>query len=43
MYKPEDLDKEALQQSIDEIDNAREERARAEEEINRQETSRETC
>ena len=35
MYKPEDLDKEALQDSIDAVDNAREERARAEEEINR--------
>ena len=36
MYKPEDLDKEALQQSIDEIDASRQERLKAEEEINRQ-------
>ena len=35
MYKPEDLDKEALQDSIDAVDNALDERARAEEEINR--------
>ena len=36
MYKPEDLDQESLQQSIDQIDADREERLKAEEEINRQ-------
>ena len=37
MYKPEDLDKEALQQSIDEIEaSGKSDIARAEEEINRQ-------
>jgi len=36
MYKPEDLDQESLQQSIDIIDADREERLKAEEEINRQ-------
>jgi len=35
MYKPEDLDKEALQQSIDEIEASEEQRVAAEEEINR--------
>ena len=35
MYKPEDLDKEALQQSIDEIEASEEQRIAAEEEINR--------
>ena len=36
MYKPEDLDKEALQQSIDEIEASEAQRQQADDEVNRQ-------